>query len=85
MWVLLAVGIVVIGFALRLNAVVVYCLGRALFTIIMGSAFAAFPVMTAAVGWPVLVQQYQGTLAVVFAVDMLAGFGAILYAFAFPH
>jgi uncharacterized membrane protein len=57
-----------------LLAVIVYCLGMALFTIIMGNAFAAFPVMTAAVGWPVLVQQYQGTPAVVFAVGMLAGF-----------
>ena len=57
-----------------LLAVVVYCLGMALFTIIMGNAFTAFPVMTAAVGWPVLVQQYDGTPAVVFAVGMLAGF-----------
>lgn len=57
-----------------LLAVVVYCLGMALFTIIMGNAFAAFPVMTAAVGWPVLVQQYQGTPAIIFAVGMLAGF-----------
>ena len=57
-----------------LLAVVVYCLGMALFTIIMGNAFAAFPVMTAAVGWPVLVQQYDGNPAVVFAVGMLAGF-----------
>ncbi|WP_375426139.1 DUF979 domain-containing protein [uncultured Friedmanniella sp.] len=57
-----------------LLAVIIYCLGMALFTIIMGNAFAAFPVMTAAVGWPVLVQQYDGTPAVVFALGMLAGF-----------
>ena len=57
-----------------LAAVALYCVGMALFTIIMGNAFAAFPVMTAAVGWPVLVQQYQGTPAIVFAVGMLAGF-----------
>jgi uncharacterized membrane protein len=55
-------------------AVLVYCVGMALFTIIMGNAFAAFPVMTAAVGWPVLVQQYDGNPAAVFAVGMLAGF-----------
>ncbi|MEP9381861.1 DUF979 domain-containing protein [Nocardioides sp. KR10-350] len=55
-------------------AIVVYCLGMALFTIIMGNAFAAFPVMVAAVGWPVLIQQYDGNPAVVFAVGMLAGF-----------
>jgi uncharacterized membrane protein len=57
-----------------LLAVVVYCLGMALFTIIMGNAFAAFPVMTAAVGWPVLVQQFQGNPPAVFAIGMLAGF-----------
>ncbi|CAN5400320.1 DUF979 domain-containing protein [soil metagenome] len=55
-------------------AVLVYCLGMALFTIIMGNAFAAFPVLTAAVGWPVLVQQYDGNPAAVFAIGMLAGF-----------
>lgn len=55
-------------------AVIVYCLGMAVFTIIMGNAFAAFPVMVAAIGWPVLIQQYDGKPAVVFAVGMLAGF-----------
>lgn len=55
-------------------AVLLYCLGMALFTIIMGNAFAAFPVMTAAVGWPILVQQFHGNPASVFAVGMLAGF-----------
>ncbi|KAA2262328.1 DUF979 domain-containing protein [Solihabitans fulvus] len=55
-------------------AVVVYCLGMAVFTIVMGNAFAAFPVMTAAVGWPVLIQQFHGNPPVVFAVGMLAGF-----------
>lgn len=55
-------------------AVLVYCLGMALFTIIMGNAFAAFPVMTAAVGWPILVQTFDGNPASVFAIGMLAGF-----------
>jgi len=55
-------------------AVIVYCVGMALFTMVMGNAFAAFPVMTAAVGWPLLVQQFHGQPAVVFAVGMLAGF-----------
>jgi len=57
-----------------LAAVVLYCVGMALFTIIMGNAFAAFPVMTAAVGWPLLVQQFHGNPPTVFAVGMLAGF-----------
>ncbi|MCQ4083561.1 DUF979 domain-containing protein [Streptomyces sp. RB6PN25] len=56
------------------TAVVVYCLGMALFTMIMGNAFAAFPVMTAAVGWPVLIQQAHGNPAAVLATGMLAGF-----------
>jgi len=57
-----------------LGGVVVYCLGMALFTIIMGNAFAAFPIMTAAIGWPVLIEQFHGNPAAVFAIGMLAGF-----------
>jgi uncharacterized membrane protein len=57
-----------------LAAVALYCVGMALFTIVMGNAFAAFPVMTAAVGWPLLVQQFHGNPAPVFAIGMLAGF-----------
>jgi len=57
-----------------LAAVILYCLGMALFTIIMGNAFAAFPVMTAAIGYPLLIQHYHGTAAVVFAVGMLSGY-----------
>ncbi|AJT68783.1 DUF979 domain-containing protein [Streptomyces chattanoogensis] len=55
-------------------AIVVYCVGMFLFTIIMGNAFAAFPVMTAAVGWPVLVGHFDGNPAAVLAIGMLAGF-----------
>ena len=55
-------------------AVVIFCLGMALFTIIMGNAFAAFPVMAAAIGIPVLVEQFDGNPAVIGAVGMLAGF-----------
>lgn len=46
----------------------------ALFTMIMGNAFAAFPVMAAAIGVPLLIQHYHGDPAVVGAVGMLAGF-----------
>ncbi|QLH20259.1 DUF979 domain-containing protein [Streptomyces sp. Rer75] len=55
-------------------AVAVYCVGMALFTVVMGNAFAAFPVMTAAIGWPVLIEQMNGDPPVVLAVGMLAGF-----------
>ena len=54
--------------------VVVYALGMALFTMIMGNAFAAFPVMAAAIGIPLLVEGYGGNVAVIGAVGMLAGF-----------
>ncbi len=54
--------------------VLVYALGMAVFTMIMGNAFAAFPVMAAAIGIPLLVQQYGGDPAVIGAVGMLAGF-----------
>src|SRR5262249_44492539 len=55
-------------------AVVTYCFGMALFTIIMGNAFAAFPVMTAAVGLPIVVHQFGGNPTAVCAIGMLAGF-----------
>ena len=58
----------------RFGAVLAYGLGMALFTMVMGNAFAAFPVMAGAIGLPLLVQHYHGDPAVVAAVGMLAGF-----------
>ncbi|MFB7636759.1 DUF979 domain-containing protein [Streptomyces sp. NPDC056149] len=55
-------------------AVAVYCVGMFAFTLIMGNAFAAFPVMTAAVGWPVLIGHFHGNPAAVLALGMLCGF-----------
>jgi uncharacterized membrane protein len=57
-----------------LPAVVAYCVGMALFTILTGNAFAAFPVMAAAIGVPLLIQGYGGNPAVIGAIGMLAGF-----------
>ncbi len=54
--------------------VIVFALGMALFTMIMGNAFAAFPVLAAAIGIPLLVETYGGNPAVIGAVGMLAGF-----------
>ncbi len=51
-----------------------FTLGMAGFTIVMGNAFAAFPVMMAAVGLPVLVVKLGGDPAIVAAIGMLAGF-----------
>lgn len=56
------------------GAVLAFGLGMALFTMVMGNAFAAFPVMLAAVGMPLLIKQYGGDPAVVAAIGMLAGF-----------
>ncbi|MFZ0031667.1 MAG: DUF979 domain-containing protein [Candidatus Cybelea sp.] len=58
----------------RVFAVIVYALGMAGFTIIMGNAFAAFPIMTAAIGWPLLVEHMGAHPAPLFAIAMLSGF-----------
>jgi uncharacterized membrane protein len=55
-------------------AVLLYALGMVVFTMIMGNAFAAFPVMIAAIGVPILIHQDGGNPAVIGAVGMLAGF-----------
>ena len=57
-----------------LLAVIVYAVGMAVFTVIMGNAFAAFPVMAAAIGIPILIQGDGGNAAVIGAVGMLSGF-----------
>jgi uncharacterized membrane protein len=64
----------VIPLTTPLLAVIAYCVGMALFTIVMGNAFAAFPVMTAAIGLPLVVHQFGGDPAIVCAIGMLSGF-----------
>ncbi|WP_423821217.1 DUF979 domain-containing protein [Salinisphaera sp. SPP-AMP-43] len=51
-----------------------YCIGMALFTVIMGNAFAAFPVMTAGIGLPFIVHDLHGNPAIMAAIGMLSGF-----------
>ena len=58
----------------RFLAVLAFTLGMAGFTVVMGNAFAAFPVMMAAVGLPVLVGTFGGNPAIIAAIGMLAGF-----------
>ena len=58
----------------RYAAVVAYTIGMAAFTAVMGNAFAAFPVMTAAVGLPLVVHRFDGDPAVACAIGMLSGF-----------
>jgi uncharacterized membrane protein len=57
-----------------LAAVLAFGLGMALFTMIMGNAFAAFPVMATAIAIPVLIRQFDGDPAIICAIGMLAGF-----------
>ncbi len=58
----------------RIVAVCAYTLGMAGSTIVMGNAFAAFPVMTAAIGLPLIVRRFGGDPAVMGAIGMLSGF-----------
>lgn len=59
---------------LRVVAVIIYCVGMALFTVIMGNGFAAFPVMTGGVGVPVLIGTFHANPAVVAAIGMFSGY-----------
>lgn len=58
----------------RLAAVLAYALGMALFTVIMGNAFAAFPVLTAGIALPILVGRLGAEPAPVAAIGMLSGY-----------
>lgn len=51
-----------------------YTVGMALFTMVMGNAFAAFPVMTAGVGLPLIVKLHGGDPAVLSAIGMFSGY-----------
>ncbi len=57
-----------------LACVIAYGLGMVLFTVIMGNAFAAFPVLTAGVGLPLLVQMHGANPAILGALGMLTGY-----------
>ncbi|EIF34347.1 putative membrane protein [Burkholderia sp. Ch1-1] len=58
----------------KLVAVIVYTFGAAIMTMIMGGAFAAFPVAMMAVGLPVLIHTYHGNPAVIAAIGMFSGY-----------
>ncbi|WP_034913406.1 DUF979 domain-containing protein [Erwinia sp. 9145] len=55
-------------------AVATYTIGMALLTMVMGNAFAAFPIVTAGVGIPILVLQHHGNPAVMAAIGMFSGY-----------
>lgn len=58
----------------RLALVAIYCGGMALFTMIMGNAFAAFPVMTAGIAVPFLILQHHAHPAPMVAIGMFSGY-----------
>ncbi|AEC01685.1 DUF979 domain-containing protein [Parasphaerochaeta coccoides] len=58
---------------MRIIAVAVYCIGMALFTIIMGNGFAAFSVITVGIGIPFLIMQGANPV-VVGALGLTAGY-----------
>ena len=75
------VGNVVSGLAARwipvdnpVVVVITYAIGMAVFTMIMGNAFAAFPVMTAGIGLPLIVHRFGGDPTIMAAIGMLSGF-----------
>ncbi len=58
----------------RLACTIAYGLGMIVFTMIMGNAFAAFPVMTGGIALPLLIRQHGGDPAVIGALGMLTGY-----------
>ena len=57
-----------------LAVVIAYCLGMAIFTIIMGNAFAAFAVITSGIGIPLVIVAHGANPLIVAPIAMLAGY-----------
>jgi uncharacterized membrane protein len=58
----------------RVACLLAFGLGMVLFTIIMGNAFAAFPVMMAGIGLPLLIQRHGADPAALGAIGMVTGY-----------
>ena len=58
----------------RIACLAAFASGMVLFTITMGNAFAAFPVMMAGIGIPLLVQRHGADPAALGAIGMLTGY-----------
>jgi uncharacterized membrane protein len=58
----------------RLACVLAFALGMVLFTVVMGNAFAAFPVMMAGIGLPLLITRHGADPASLGAIGMLTGY-----------
>jgi uncharacterized membrane protein len=57
-----------------LLSVLAYTVGMALLTMLMGNAFAAFPVMTLGIAIPLLITGMHGDATIIAAIGMLSGF-----------
>ncbi len=58
----------------RVACLLAFALGMVLFTVVMGNAFAAFPVMMAGIGLPLLIMEHGANPALLGAVGMLTGY-----------
>ena len=58
----------------RLLACAAFCVGMALFTVVMGNGFAAFPVIAGGLGIPVLIGVYHANPAVMAAIGMFSAY-----------
>jgi|SRR5690348_1083131 len=62
-----------------LACIVAYGIGMVLFTVIMGNAFAAFPVLTAGIGLPLLIHLHGANPAILGALGMVTGYCGTLF------
>ncbi len=62
-----------------LACVAAFGLGMVLFTVIMGNAFAAFPVMMAGIGIPLLIHMHGANPAILGAMGMVTGYCGTLF------
>ncbi|HMA68555.1 MAG TPA: DUF979 domain-containing protein [Candidatus Mcinerneyibacterium sp.] len=59
---------------MKIWSVIAYTVGMALFTIIMGNAFAAFSVITIGIGVPFVIQMHGANPAIVGVIAMVSGY-----------
>jgi uncharacterized membrane protein len=62
-----------------LACVIAFGLGMVLFTVIMGNAFAAFPVLMAGIGLPLLIHRHGADPAILGALGMVTGYCGTLF------
>jgi uncharacterized membrane protein len=62
-----------------LACVIAFGLGMVLFTVIMGNAFAAFPVLMAGIGIPLLIHLHGANPAILGALGMVTGYCGTLF------